>query len=80
MEDCVEDNCHECQDHLSNGGGTALLQRGSAAALPLLVEHSQISEGFCENLTRQITVAHLSQLRLRFRRRHIWVSVVAVES
>jgi hypothetical protein len=44
-------------------------------------------EGFCEDLARQITVAHLSQLQLRFRRRHtwvpccrIWVSVVAVVS
>jgi hypothetical protein len=32
-------------------------------------------EGFCEDLARQITVAHLSQLQLRFRRRHIWVSM-----
>jgi hypothetical protein len=37
-------------------------------------------EGFCENLARQNTVAHLSQLQLRFRRRHIWVSVVTVVS
>ena len=37
-------------------------------------------EGFCEDLARQNTVAHLSQLQLRFRRRHIWVSVVAVVS
>jgi hypothetical protein len=28
-------------------------------------------EGFCEDLARQNTVAHLSQLQLRFRRRHI---------
>jgi hypothetical protein len=32
-------------------------------------------EGFCEDLARQITVAHLSQLQLRFRRCHIWVSM-----
>jgi hypothetical protein len=34
-------------------------------------------EGFCEDLARQITVAHLSQLQLRFRRRHTWVSMVS---
>jgi hypothetical protein len=34
-------------------------------------------EGFCEDLARQITVAHLSQLQLRFRRRHIWVSMLS---
>jgi hypothetical protein len=38
------------------------------------------NEGFCEDLARQITVAHLSQLQLRFRRRHIWVSVIAMVS
>jgi hypothetical protein len=32
-------------------------------------------EGFCEDLARQNTVAHLSQLQLRFRRRHTWVSM-----
>jgi hypothetical protein len=37
-------------------------------------------EGFCEDLARQNTVAYLSQLQLRFRRCHIWVSVVAVVS
>jgi hypothetical protein len=37
-------------------------------------------EGFCEDLARQNTIGHLSQLQLRFRRRHIWVSVVAVVS
>jgi hypothetical protein len=37
-------------------------------------------EGFCEDLARQNTVARLSQLQLRLRRRHIWVSVVAVVS
>jgi hypothetical protein len=37
-------------------------------------------EGFCEDLARQNTVAHLSQLQLRFRRCHIWVLVVAVVS
>jgi hypothetical protein len=31
-------------------------------------------EGFCEDLARQNTVAHLSQLQLGFRRRRIWVS------
>jgi hypothetical protein len=34
-------------------------------------------EGFCEDLARQNTVAHLSQLQLRFRRRHIWVSMLS---
>jgi hypothetical protein len=34
-------------------------------------------EGFCEDLARQITVAHLSQLQLRFRRRHTWVSMLS---
>jgi hypothetical protein len=37
-------------------------------------------EGFCEDLARQNVVAQLSQLQLRFRRRHIWVSVIAVVS
>jgi hypothetical protein len=37
-------------------------------------------EGFCKDLARQSTVAHLSQLQLRFRCRRIWVSVVAVVS
>jgi hypothetical protein len=37
-------------------------------------------EGFCEDLARQNIVAHLSQLQLQFRRRHIWVSVIAVVS
>ena len=32
-------------------------------------------EGFCEDLARQSTVAHLFQRQLGFRRRHIWVSV-----
>jgi hypothetical protein len=31
-------------------------------------------EGFCEDLARQSTVAHLSQLQLRFR---IWVSMLS---
>jgi len=35
------------------------------------------NEGFCEDLARQNVVARLSQLYLRFRRRHIWVSVIA---
>ena len=34
-------------------------------------------EGFCEDLARQKAVAHLSQLQLRFRRRHIWVSMLS---
>jgi hypothetical protein len=34
-------------------------------------------EGFCEDLARQNTVAHLSQLQLGFRRRRIWVSVLS---
>jgi hypothetical protein len=37
-------------------------------------------EGFCEDLARQNVAAQLSQLQLRFRRRHIWVSVIAVGS
>jgi hypothetical protein len=37
-------------------------------------------EGFCEDLARQITVAHLSQLQLQFRRGHIWVSMITVVS
>jgi hypothetical protein len=35
------------------------------------------NEGFCEDLARQNTVAHLSQLQLRFRRRHRWVSMLS---
>jgi hypothetical protein len=34
-------------------------------------------EGFCEDLARQNAAAQLSQLQLRFRRRHIWVSATA---
>jgi len=37
-------------------------------------------EGFCEDLARQNTVAHLSQLQLGFRRCRIWVSVIVVVS
>src|SRR3954452_7830681 len=44
-------------------------------------------EGFCEDLARQTTVTHLSQLQLGFRRcrtlvlcYHIWVSVTVVAS
>ena len=44
-------------------------------------------EGFCEDLARQTTVTHLSQLQVGFRRcrtlvlcRHIWVSVTVVAS
>jgi hypothetical protein len=34
-------------------------------------------EGFCEDLARQNAVAHLPQLQLRFRHRHIWVSMLS---
>jgi hypothetical protein len=34
-------------------------------------------EGFYEDLARQNVVAQLSQLQLRFRRRHIWVSMLS---
>ena len=34
-------------------------------------------EGFCEDLARQNTVAHLFQLQLGFRRCRIWVSVLS---
>jgi hypothetical protein len=37
-------------------------------------------EGFCKDLARQNTVAHLSQLQLGFRRCRIWVSVIVVVS
>ena len=44
-------------------------------------------EGFCEDLARQTTVTHLSQLQLGLRRgrilvlcRHIWVSVAVLAS
>jgi hypothetical protein len=37
-------------------------------------------EGFCEDLARQNTVTHLSQLQLGFRRCRIWVSVIVVVS
>ena len=37
-------------------------------------------EGFCEDLARQTTVTHLSQLQLGFRRCRIWVSVTVVAS
>src|SRR3954451_2963513 len=37
-------------------------------------------EGFCEDLARQTTVTHLSQLQLGFRRCRIWVSVIVVVS
>jgi hypothetical protein len=33
--------------------------------------------GFYEDPARQNTVAHLSQLQLRFRCRHIWVSMLS---
>ena len=34
-------------------------------------------EGFCEDLARQNTVAHLFQLQLGFRRCRVWVSVLS---
>jgi hypothetical protein len=34
-------------------------------------------EGFCEDLARQNVVAQLSQLQLRFRRRHTWVFMLS---
>jgi hypothetical protein len=34
-------------------------------------------EGFCEDLARQNVVARPSQLLLRFRRRHTWVSMLS---
>jgi len=37
-------------------------------------------EGSCEDLARQNTVTHLSQLQLGFRRCCIWVSVIVVVS
>jgi hypothetical protein len=37
-------------------------------------------EGFCEDLARQTTVTHLSQLQLGFRRCRIWVSVAVLAS
>src|ERR1700733_5173834 len=50
------------------------------AGLLSLYHEMPAYEGFCEDLARQNAVAHLSQLQLRFRRRRIWVSVVAVGS
>jgi hypothetical protein len=44
------------------------------------VHKLHVYEGFCEDLARQITVAHLFQLQLGFRRCHTWVSVNAVVS
>jgi hypothetical protein len=41
------------------------------------VHEMHAHEGFCEDLARQNTVAHLSQLQLGFRRRRIWVSVLS---
>jgi hypothetical protein len=47
-------------------------------ALRILQEISNtLLEGFCEDLARQNVVARLSQLLLRFRRRHIWVSMLS---
>ena len=36
-------------------------------------------EGFCEDLARHNTVARRFPATARFRRRHIWVSVIVVE-
>jgi hypothetical protein len=56
------------------------LLRDSEFCRPLRGQYLRIPagayEGFCEDLARQNAVAHLSQLQLRFRRRHIWVSVI----
>jgi hypothetical protein len=41
------------------------------------MQQDHAHEGFCEDLARQNAVAHLSQLQLRFRRRHIWVSMLS---
>jgi hypothetical protein len=45
-------------------------------AYEMQAHEMQAYEGFCEDLARQNAVAQLSQLQLRFRRRHIWVSDV----
>jgi hypothetical protein len=37
-------------------------------------------EGFCEDLARHNTVARRFPATARFRRRHIWVSVIVVAS
>ena len=37
-------------------------------------------EGFCEDLARQTTVTHLSQLQLGLRYCHIWVSVFSTRA
>ena len=37
-------------------------------------------EGFCEDLARQTTITHLSQLQLGLRRCRIWVSVTVMAS
>ena len=42
--------------------------------------HEVHMKGFCEDLARHTTTAHLFQLQLGFQRCRIWVSVVAVVS
>ena len=61
-------------------GFEEFFEKDSLSTLKTISEARIAYEGFCEDLARQNTVAHLSQLQLRFRRRHIWVSVVAVVS
>jgi len=45
-----------------------------------VVHEVHAQEGFCEDLARQNTLAHLFQLQLGFRRCRIWVSVIVVVS
>ena len=45
-----------------------------------VVHEVHAQEGFCEDLARQNTLAHLFQLQLGFRRCRIWVSVIVVMS
>jgi hypothetical protein len=63
---------------LAFGSGSTPCLRSSlmTASCPFPAAH----EGFCEDLARQNAVTQLSRLQLRFRRRHIWVSVIAVVS
>jgi hypothetical protein len=62
------------------GGGASQAEPGASVKGHLADRFFCIYEGFCEGLARQNVVAQLSQLQLRFRRRHIWVSVIAVVS
>ena len=45
-----------------------------------VVHEVHAQEGFCEDLARQNTLAHLFQLQLGFRRCRIWVLVTVVAS